>query len=354
MTRSIHPFVRTSVVVGAFLLALLAFTSPASAFEKGFTGPTRVNGVSQFPIYRDLGVSLYQMQLPWDRVATSRPVNPTNPNDPAYRWPEDVDFAMREAQASGMGVLLLVKGSPSWANGGRPQNWAPTNPKDYADFMTAASRRYPAVRHWMIWGEPTRSANFLPQRGAPRRYARILDAAYGAVKAQDRSDLVIGGNSYFKGGSKQSVPFAWVRYLRLPNGRPPRMDLYGHNPFGSRRPSLRRGPFGKGYADFADMGRFRVAMNRNLGRPRGRRLRLFLSEWTLPTAKGDSEFNYFVRPQTQPAWIRDGFRVAHGVGAYGLSWVHLYDNPTDPKIFSGLIDASGGRKPGYAAFKRAR
>lgn len=342
---------RGVVLVGAALVALLAVAPPASAFEKGFWGPTRVNGASQFPIYRDLGVTLYQMQLPWFQVAPTRPANPTDPNDPAYRWPEEADFAVGQAGANGMGVLMMVKGSPGWANGGRPPNWAPTNPKDYADFMTAASRRYPSVRHWMIWGEPTRSANFLPQRGAARRYARILDAAYGAVKAQSRSDLVIGGNSYFKGSSSQSVPFVWVRRLRLSNGRPPRMDLYGHNPFGSRRPSLSRGPFGKGFADFADLGRFRVAVSRNLGRGRGPRL--FLSEWTLPTAKGDSEFSYYVLPRTQPSWIRDGFRVAHRVGAYGLGWVHLYDEP-GPKFFSGLLDSSGQRKPGYFAFKRAR
>ena len=47
-------------------------------------GPLEVNGVSQFPIYRELGVGIYQMGMSWSDVAPTRPENPRDPRDPAY------------------------------------------------------------------------------------------------------------------------------------------------------------------------------------------------------------------------------------------------------------------------------
>src|SRR5256885_5583691 len=54
-----------------------------------------------------------------------------------------------------------------------------------------------------------------------QRYAVILDAAYGALKGIDPSNVVIGGNTWSVCDIR---PLDWVRYLRLPNGDPPRLD----------------------------------------------------------------------------------------------------------------------------------
>jgi hypothetical protein len=360
---------RTVAVAVALIAGALAVPSQAPAFVKGFWGPTSVNGVSQFPIYRDLGVNLFQTNLSWAGAAPSRPANPRNPADPAYRWPERLDDTIREAQANGMRVLLLVSGTPGWANGGRSPNFAPRRPSDFANFVRAAAQRYPTVRHWMIWGEPTRMPNFLPfvaqrrlgrpltarQKQAPHRYARLLDAAYGALKSVRRSNLVIGGNTYTTGDIR---PVRWIQNLRLPNGRPPRMDLYGHNPFSFRTPRLSNPQSDLEIIDFSDIGRFSRQVDRNLGRPDRRRIPIFLSEFAVPTDRPDAEFNFHVTRAVQARWIRSGFRVARSLGSrvYGLGWIHLYDDPPDqagqrPVVQSGLIDASGQKKPGYFAFK---
>jgi len=133
------------------------------------------------------------------------PREPTDPNDPAYRWPAELDRVISEAQRNNIRVLLMIIGSPPWANGGKSREWAP-GPKAYAQFTEAAARRYPAVRQLMVLGEPSRSMNFRPivpqtigrpltpeQAAAPRRYARMLDAAYVALKRVRRSNVVIGG-----------------------------------------------------------------------------------------------------------------------------------------------------------------
>lgn len=355
------------VVVSACAALLLSIgpASRASAAEKGFWGPAQVNGVSQFPIYKSLGVTLYQASMSWASIARTRPANPTNPRDPAYRWPADLDGVISEAKRNDMRVLLQISSSPPWANGGRSSEWAP-GPKAYAQFAEAAARRYPAVRQWMVWGEPSRSANFKPlvaetigrplsraQAAAPQRYARMLDAAYAALKRVRRDNVVIGGNTFTAGDIR---PANWVKYMRLPNGRRPRLDVYGHNPFTLRTPSLKNPPGLGGTVDVSDLGRFEKVVNRAFGRrgSKSRRVPLFLSEFTVPTAL-DGEFNFFTTLPKQAEFIRKTFSIARSIKAYGLGWIHLYDvGPADTGIRGGLIDADGKHKPGFDAFRRGR
>jgi hypothetical protein len=137
--------------------------------------------------------------------------------------------------------------------------------------------------------------------------------------------------------------------MRLPNGKPPRLDLYGHNPFSFRRPNLGNPPSVDALIDFSDLGRLGTLVDRNLRPSRGQRIRLFLSEWTIPTGP-DDEFNFHTDLPTQASWIQAAFGIMRRWPlVYALGWIHLYDNP--PTTTGGLIDAQGGRKPGYEAFR---
>jgi hypothetical protein len=326
---------------------------------KAMWGPGIQRGISHFPTYQDLGVSIYEDKLTWSAIAASRPLHPTSPNDPAYTWPKEVDEAVAEAQRYHIQVALQIIGAPPWANGGKPWNWAP-DPHDYANFAIAAARRYPSVYLWMIWGEPSRGHNFQPflpakrrsgplgshERSAPHRYARILDAAYGALKSVSRANLVIGGMTYTTG---EISPQQWIENMRLPNGKPPRLDMYGHNPFSYRDPNLANPPSPEHKLDFSDLGRLAQVVDRYLGRPGNRQPKLFLSEWSVPTAP-DSEFNFYVDPLVQARWIADGLRLAKQLASvYAVGWIHLYDEP--PVTRGGLLQADGTKKPGYLAWK---
>ncbi len=336
----------------------------AQAGEKGFWGPTKIKGVSQFPVYKSLGVTLYQQTLLWNDVAPTRPAHPTDPADPAYAWPEDMDAVIKEAARNHMRVLLMIIGAPSWSNGGHPWQWVP-DPKFYAQFAEAASRRYPAVRQWMIWGEPSRTPNFQPlipqtigrpltaaQAKAPQRYAEMLDAAYVSLKRVRRSNVVIGGNTYAAGDIR---PVNWANAMRLPNGHRPRLDVYGHNPFTLRTPDLSDPPGPGGTVDFSDLGRFQKVVNRDFGRPGRRHVPIFLSEFTIPTGL-DGEFNFYTTKAKQAEFIEKGFGIARKIRAYGLGWIHLRDEPrpNGEGIRGGLLNADGTRKPGFYAFKRAK
>jgi hypothetical protein len=359
MVRILRPLL-AGIAAGLVIAASLFPVSPAHGYAlKAMWGPSVRDGVSLFPAFKELGVKIYQDDLHWDSIATRRPRNPRNPNDPAYVWPDEVTSAVAQAKGYGMRVALQIIGSPGWANGGRAPRWVPRRDRDYADFAIAAARRYPSVHLWMIWGEPSRSHNFKPlspaqpfallsarQKVAPHLYARLLDAAYGALKSVSPSNLVIGGMT--DSAASISTP-QWIENMRLPNGRPPRLDLYGHNPFSVRAPNLANPPSPGQQIDFSDLGRLDELVDRNLRRPGNPAPALFLSEWTIPTAV-DLEFNFFVEPRLQALWISDGLRIAqHLPYIYAVGWIHLYDDP--PTSAGGLIQANGVRKPGYFAWR---
>ena len=359
------------VLLAIALASICTFVSaaPAGAVKTHFTsrksiwGPVTRHGVPQFPIYHDLGAGIWQSTLSWHDVAPTRPANPTDPNDPAYNWPSDLDQAVSDAARYHIRISLLVMATPPWANGGHAYNWVPNDIGDYTNFLTAAARRYPSVKLWMIWGEPSRRPNFMPltperhnatkltskQAAAPRYYARLLDASYGALKSVSSSNIVIGGNTFTSG---DITPYNWVKYMKLPNGRRPRLDLYGHNPFTGRRPGLHQYQ-DKQVVDINDMPKFTKFLDRNLRDAHHHKLKLFFSEFFWPTDHANGEFNFHVSKGLQASWLRSAFGVVHkSPRIYTLGWYSLYDDPPSRlSVNRGLITYSGKHKPAYNVFK---
>jgi hypothetical protein len=361
---------RLNVLVIAAVAWLAA--TPAQAHhvsqKKAMWGPMEVRGQSAFPLYHRLGVGIYQMSLSWRDTAPTRPARPSDPRDPAYSWPTTVDAALRKAGRRGMKVLLMVMWTPPWANGGRTGEWAPDSAQDLADFMTAAARRYPGVRHWMVWGEPTRQPNFMPldpeTRGerltraearAPRKYARMLDASYGALKSVRRRNIVIGGNSYSTGDIS---PQNWIRGMKLRDGSRPRMDMYGHNAYSGRKPDLTLPLVAPptGFADFSDLDTMFRWLDRGGYRDgRGRRLPVFISEWSLPTDHPNHEMNFYVDRSLQARWLADALRWVRGTPRIAsLGWFSLLDDPPRSdglEVNRGLMNHTGTRKkPAFRVF----
>jgi hypothetical protein len=362
---------RTGLIALVMAILLTFAAAPAGATnqtrKKGIWGPVRVNGVSQFPIYKDLGAGIYMMRMNWWAVAPSRPADPTNPNDPAYNWPADVDDAVQQAAQYGMQITMELSDTPGWASG-HPGDfrWAPKRSQDFANFAMAAARRYPTIHLWLIWPEPTQKANFQPlisehrdkpltrkMRRGPHRYARILDASYGALKKVSRRNLVIGGNTFTTGDV--SV-LNWIKNLKLPNGKPPRMDMYGHNPFNNRAPVLHGPPLGHGFIDFTDLPILARWIDRYLGKPRHKHaMKIFIAEEMFPTDHSNFEFDYWVSRKTAARWLRQALHaVRHWSRIYTLAWTALYDDPVRPdhlQVERGLLTRTGKKKPAYNAFK---
>ena len=345
----------------------LAAAAPAHAELKAICGPDTLPDVrSAWPIYHRLGVDVVERQRSWRDVAVSRPAKPRDPNDPAYHWPPALDAALREAGRRGIRIALLVKEVPSWANGGRARNQIPNRPIDYARFVAAASRRYPGVRHWMIWGEPSQPFNFQPlpkdSPVGPRLYAQILDAAYGALKSVSRRNIVIGGMTFTTG---RVNPVDWLRWMKVPpppgshrsRGRRPRLDWYGHNPFSVRYPQLSKDPYQRGLRDMSDVDTLAGEVRRAY-RHKRRPPRLWLSEFTVGSDQRSWAFDFHVSRREQARWLGAAYRIARRKSYIaGLGWFTLQDEPDRrgrPGMKVGLLDTAGRPKPSFAAYRRAR
>lgn len=356
---------KTKPVALAACLAVLALAAPAQAdgvkaiwgpteLEAGSAAcPTRTEPCSAFPSYKRLGVDVFEYQIHWDEVAPTRPTHPRDPDDPAYQWGQ-IDRIAAEAKRYGIKLAILIQRAPRWANRGRSPIWAPRDPRTFADFAYAASRRLPSVHMWMIWGEPARAENFMPMHAGspqgPRLYARILDASYGALKAADPHNVVIGGMT-LNGGTVR--PTLFLRWMKLPNGRPPRMDLFGHNPFDGRFPNLADEPIGR-FRGLNDIDTYYREIRAYYRQGHRKVPRLWLSEWTVISDKASRIFVHFhVTAPEQARWLRAAFAIARRTPyVAGLGWFTLLDEPPAPGSADwGLLRSDGEPKPAYHAYE---
>ena len=316
---------------------------------------------SIFPELRTLRARVWMSGLSWAQVATSRPADARSPDDPAYAWPATLDLALDKARAHSIEPVLYVNGFPGWSNGGRDHTWVPTNAADYGDFMAAAVARYPQVRRWIVFAEPSHYVNFRPQGGkgrrAPRLYAQLLEAAYRAMHAVRRDVVVIGGNVHPAGVNDETTtaPDTFLRHMVLPNGRRPRMDMFGVNPY-TERPLDMSLPHRAGRVDFNDLDWLTRQLDRYWPR---RRLQLFIEEFGWNTEHAASGWLYVVSRKKQAARLADAFRIAATLPRINtMCWFQLYDAPPNKQgatwlnWTSGLRTFQGVRKPSWRAFAR--
>jgi len=361
------PFALISLVAIATILLAFFFAAgraeAAPSLRKAIWGPATPQAFNR---YSQLGVGIYQMSISWASVAATKPAQPRNPKDPAYAWLDELDTAIKLAKPRGIRVAVNITFSPRWANGNRQRRWAPKRPADFANFVAATVKRYPYVRYWMIWSEPSRRANFLPlarvtgkrqlsrkEQVGPRTYARILDSGYKAVKSVNPNDFVIGGNT-IPGGSIR--PLRFIQAMRLPNGRPPRMDLYGHNAYSPRFPKLSRRPAAFGTADLSDFDTLARWLDRYLGRAgRNHRLKIFVSEYSLPTSR-NAVIPFWGNRRDQARYAAGALRLTRNFErSYSLGWFQLMDQPPQRDNLEadwGLLTWRGQIKPAFWAFKR--
>ena len=331
---------------------------PTKCITNGAQAP---GGASIFPELRALRARVWMSGLSWAQLAPSRPANPRSPDDPAYEWPASLDLALNKARAHGIEPVVYVNGFPAWSNGGRDHTWVPKNPTDYGDFMAAAVARYPQVRRWIVFAEPSHYVNFRPQGGkgrrAPRLYAQLLEAAYRAMHAVRRDVVVIGGNVHPAGSNDETTtaPDTFLRYMVLPNGRRPRMDMFGVNPY-TERPLDMSLPHRAGRVDFNDLDWLTRQLDRYWPR---RRLQLFIEEFGWNTEHAASGWLYVVSRKKQAARLADAFRIAATLPRINtMCWFQLYDAPPNKQgatwlnWTSGLRTFQGVRKPSWRAFAR--
>ena len=176
--------------------------------------------------FKRLGVPLVRFTLRWDAIARRRPADATSPRDRAYDWRRP-DRILRGLRRHGLTPVVTLVGTPAWANGGRPPNYAPPRPRDFRAFATAAARRYPWVTSWLIWNEPNKRLWLRPTRA--RIYVEhLLNPGYEAIHAVLPRASVGGGVTGPRGGAGGVAPGTWVRGMAAARAK---FDAYAHHPY---------------------------------------------------------------------------------------------------------------------------
>jgi hypothetical protein len=338
-----------------------AVAAPAPTVSKCITyGPT-YDGRSVLPDLERLGVRVWQLGIVWPWIAASRPKHPTDPHDPAYVWPRDVDAAVRSAAKAGIEPVLYVNGFTPWSNGGQDIHTVSKNPRDFARFMAAVVKHYTKVRRFVVFSEPSHFVNFKPQgdhgKAAPHAYARILDAAYGMMHAARKNVVVIGGNVHPSGNNddQTTAPDTFLENMVLPNGWLPRLDEFGVNPY-TERPLDLRLPKQPKVMDFDDLDWLLRQLDKDWP---GKQLKLFIGEFGWNTEHGAQGWLYVVTRAQQARKLKTAFRLAESLERVDtICWFLLYDPPPQKSgdfyvnWTSGLATYDGRHKPSWAAFAR--
>lgn len=289
--------------------------------------------------YAKAGATWVRLDLDWSVVQAAGP--------DSYDW-SAMDRYVALARGVDLRLLPVVSFSPKWLNGGA----APADPAAvaaYAKFLGKAVDRYrpQGIRAWEIWNEPNLSGFWGPSPD-PAAYARLLVAAYAAVKAADAEALVISGGlspSPSTGPDGGSVArYAAVDFLKsvYDNGAAGSFDALGFHPYSwPRMPDtwipwsgwpMMEGPIRSLMVAHGDGDK-----------------RIWLTEYGAPTnADGLSE-------DDQATMLRRAVELARGHDWAGpLLWYSYQDLGTDPgesEHWFGLLRHDGNPKPAFVTFQ---
>ena len=224
--------------------------------------------------------------------------------------------------------------------------------------MTAAARRYPAVRHWMIWGEPTKASNFQPLRDGPRTApARPRPARPAHLRAHARSRLrrAQGGRplqprdrrQHVHGRHRLAAPLdPGAAAARAAGRRGWTCGATTRSPRAARCSPRTRSAAASPTS--ATSTRSRAGSTA----PIRRKLKLFLSEISFPTDHENFEFNFWMTREKQAAWIADALReTRRWRRIYTFGYLGLYDDALRPDGLPGRARAARARRHAEAGVR---
>jgi hypothetical protein len=304
--------------------------------------------------------SVIHALVDWAVVAPRRPTDPLNGDDPAYRL-SDLDALVQSAQRYDLRVLLTISWTPGWANGGRSQNYPPTNLDDLTLFAHMLAARYNGSRPgagvvtlFSVWNEPNLSEYLTPQfKGgkivSAAEYVKLFMAAYKGIKAGDPTAVVAAGETSNRGedkhtpGSSDSVaPAIFAQLVAKADPKLPFVAWATHpDPTEDRLGPAQKVVFPNvGFSTMTEFGK-------SLQKWFGRRVPIWITEYgeqTKPQHFGGVSY------ARQAVDARTALELAR-VNPYVEMFVWFVFRDSTPNTwFSGLEQANGTKKPAYATY----
>jgi hypothetical protein len=316
-------------------------------------------------LVRNTRAKVARFDILWSFVTTRQPVDPTNPDDPAYDWTR-VDQVLIGLDQAGITPIVSTYSTPTFAVSGRKTGFntaynpnAPI-PQAFGQFMKAVATRYsgfyvdpspgagpatlPRVRHFEVWNEPNLK-NFFRFNNASNvgKYKGLVKQAYTNIKAAQPNAIVIAGvgGPRSSGGNGNVSAKVWMN--KLVSDKSVKFDAYSQHIYPSQGPKFSSPAYDKAFPTWNSLDEIFEALDK-----KKKGMKLYVTEAGYTT--GQTDFRTVkVSPSTQNTYLKQLYNLpdVKKPRVAAVVWFNLQDNKNWP---GGLLKAGGGKKPSYNSF----
>jgi Cellulase (glycosyl hydrolase family 5) len=232
----------TPLTVAAALVAALAIAPAAHAArglevaiedEDVFVTGSHYSADKGYQQLTKLGVSRMRVVVGWANVLAAGARSRRPPRKVRYDW-RGLDNVVASSAARGIKVQFTVAGpAPAWATGDHRIGPNRPDPAAFGRFATDLAEHFKGkVDRYSIWNEPNYPSWLAPQATAPQQYRALYQAGYKAIKAVDRTNQVLIGETVpFAANSKATAPLAFLRALFCAGCAKLQADGFAHHPY---------------------------------------------------------------------------------------------------------------------------
>jgi hypothetical protein len=306
------------------------------------------------------GASILHVTADWSQIAPTKPANPLDGSDPAYKL-GDLDQLVRNAGRYGFQVMINISRAPSWTNGGKAPNYPPTNLNNLTQFAQMLAARYDGepnhglVLRWSIWNEPNLGIFLEPQfvNGkivSPAEWVKLYMAGYKGIEAGDPKALVAAGETSNQGRNKPLAgqpdtvaPATFAHMVSLINPKLP-FDAWATHPYPTRPtlPPTQKVTYPN--VTLTTIDKFGASLQQWFHR----RVPIWITEYAEQTSP-QHPIGGGVSYAEQAADAKLALKMAAASPYVEMFiWFTFRDSPGTWQ--SGLETSSGVKKPAYAAF----
>ena len=304
-------------------------------FHQDLVGASGAARESALGLVQGLGATVSRNEVRWDEIEAVQG---------APDW-SGLDATVAAAQTHGVGLVLVLVGSPQWANGSADPYVIPSGGAfstwvaSYAGFAGAAAARYPSIVRWEAWSEPNTDASWKPAPSASD-YASWFAAVRAAIVAANPAAKVAAGSL----ASLNAAPagdIAGKTFLASLIGAGVTLDAVGVRPFvdGNGAPSSHADETHNWFDDVERIRRILVAAGKSA-------TRVWITGWGWPTSGGGS-----VSEATQATYVTASLGMIRRFWSYvDVATLAACSDDSGASVFNGLVRDDGSLKPAALAF----
>jgi Cellulase (glycosyl hydrolase family 5) len=228
------------------------------------------------------------------------------------------DDAVAAALRNGFRVQMTIAGTPQYDPGySQYISYLRPNSARFRVFAARVARRYKGkVFRYSIWNEPNLARWITPSAKAPQYYARLVKAAYPAIKRVDRRNQVLIGEL-----TSASRPLDFL--VRMGGGI--RADGLAYHPFEFFAVPGRKSIAFQGINSTPLIKRTLSRLRRSIRTPAGRALPLYFTEFDYQT---QGRYARYTRPESKRArYAVAAMRLAYRYRVTQMLWYGLIHPP---------------------------